>query len=104
MARPHPQNRTEQLAAAHAMEAPDVLAAMRVDAEQGLAGEEIAPRLARYGANQLREVEDRSPWEILLAQLESIHPLEQAFELPRRARQNAGIHIVIVGSLRLSRR
>jgi len=55
----------------HATSTRDVLAALGVDAETGLAESEVAARINRYGLNALREQPRPTFWQRLLAQFQS---------------------------------
>jgi Ca2+-transporting ATPase len=50
----------------------EVLAALRVARGTGLSEAELAVRLQQYGRNQLRQVRNKSPWQILLNQFKSL--------------------------------
>ncbi len=52
--------------------ATEVARDLDVDPDEGLSPEEAARRLRRHGANQLREHEERSAWEILVDQFRSL--------------------------------
>ncbi|MBN2451189.1 MAG: HAD-IC family P-type ATPase [Lentisphaeria bacterium] len=52
--------------------ADDVLGTLTVRPDRGLTDAEVAQRRERYGANQLQEIQPRSPWLILLAQFRSL--------------------------------
>jgi Ca2+-transporting ATPase len=57
---------------AFAQSVEDVLAALQVQAEQGLSRSEVNRRLRQYGKNRLEEVRSRPAWKILLDQFKSL--------------------------------
>lgn len=56
----------------HALEASQVLARLEADPERGLASDEVARRLARFGPNQLPAPPRRPAWLRLLAQFHNV--------------------------------
>jgi magnesium-transporting ATPase (P-type) len=63
-----PSRRDEQW---HALRVEEVLSAMKSDAETGLATDEVARRLVRFGANALPEATSRSLISVFLGQFKS---------------------------------
>jgi Ca2+-transporting ATPase len=62
----------EQHSTYHDREIEHVQKALAVDPDRGLSGKEARRRLERYGRNQLREVQRRSGWAILIDQFKSM--------------------------------
>jgi Ca2+-transporting ATPase len=55
-----------------ALSAADIIAALDIDPQHGLAAEEAGRRSRQYGPNALREVKPRSSWEIFLNQFKNL--------------------------------
>ncbi|MFW6213274.1 MAG: cation-translocating P-type ATPase [Spirochaetota bacterium] len=52
--------------------ADEILGSLDVEQSQGLSEQEVESRREKYGANQLRKIEGRGTWEILLDQFKSL--------------------------------
>ncbi|MBI2361151.1 MAG: ATPase P, partial [Deltaproteobacteria bacterium] len=58
--------RSQEVEAWHALDAPDVLARLKTDPERGLSRMEVAERLRRYGTNTL-ETASGTGWYVVFA-------------------------------------
>lgn len=56
----------------HAQTADDVLAALEVNADQGLREDEVEQRQKQHGRNELQHARQRGVWQILLEQFKSV--------------------------------
>jgi Ca2+-transporting ATPase len=63
---------TDLQARAWSRPAAEVLDALEVSADRGLASDEVEARRSRYGPNLLRETRRRSAWQVLVAQFKSL--------------------------------
>jgi Ca2+-transporting ATPase len=61
-----------QITSYYSRSAAQVLEALAVEQEQGLAGQDADGRLQRHGPNKLREAKRHGVWEILIAQFKSM--------------------------------
>ncbi|MBE9198272.1 MULTISPECIES: cation-translocating P-type ATPase [unclassified Nodularia (in: cyanobacteria)] len=67
-----PSNSEEDTADWHSLEVNKALNLLASDADSGLTPEDVRQRLEKYGANELKESNGRSSWEILLDQFKNI--------------------------------